>query len=289
MMAPRVMTVSGPIPPAELGFTLPHEHTDRSVAHPQRWDYWELTPDEPVIIEELARFRRRRRDARRPDARRGRARPGLARRLAGRDGPPHRHGLRLVSRGHYPAEALIDRRSVDDLADELVREATDGVAGDRRPPRDHRRDRDGQAVGRAQEERVHRAAARASRRTGLAITTHARPVDGGARSAEDLQRRGRRSGAGRHRPRRFPPRLDFHLAVSNRGDPPVRLPGDSFQRRASTTSRGWSRLIVRSWSAACRPLLCPRTSATTASSRRTAATATCTCTSTSCPPFAPRP
>ena len=26
-MAPRVMTVSGPIPPDRLGFTLPHEHT----------------------------------------------------------------------------------------------------------------------------------------------------------------------------------------------------------------------------------------------------------------------
>jgi phosphotriesterase-related protein len=88
-------------------------------------------------------------------------------------------GLNIVMGGgwyrdaYYPVEALIDRRSVDDLADELVREATVGV-GD-----------SGVRIGiigeigtdkpwlSAREERVHRAAARAARRTGLSITTHA--------------------------------------------------------------------------------------------------------------------
>jgi phosphotriesterase-related protein len=77
---------------------------------------------------------------------------------------------------YYPPEARIDRRSVDDLADELVREATDGVpAGDGRVVRPG-------IIGEigtdkpwvsGQEERVFRAAARAARRTGLAVTTHA--------------------------------------------------------------------------------------------------------------------
>ena len=59
-MAPRVMTVSGPIPPEKLGFTLPHEHTGISLWHiANRWDYWELTPDEDIIIEELRDYRRR--------------------------------------------------------------------------------------------------------------------------------------------------------------------------------------------------------------------------------------
>jgi phosphotriesterase-related protein len=74
---------------------------------------------------------------------------------------------------YYPSEALIDRRAVDDLADEIVRDATDGVG------------ESGVRAGiigeigtdkpwiSAREERVHRAAARAARRTGLAITTHA--------------------------------------------------------------------------------------------------------------------
>ena len=59
-MAPRVMTVSGPIPPEKLGFTLPHEHTAISLWHiANRWDYWELTPDDDLMIEELRDFRRR--------------------------------------------------------------------------------------------------------------------------------------------------------------------------------------------------------------------------------------
>ena len=92
-------------------------------------------------------------------------------------------GLNLVMgcgwyRGaYYPAQTLIDRRSVDDLADELVREAEEGVSapGLDAPVRPG-------IIGEigtdkpwlsALEERVHRAVARASRRTGLAITTHA--------------------------------------------------------------------------------------------------------------------
>jgi phosphotriesterase-related protein len=74
---------------------------------------------------------------------------------------------------YYPAEALIDRRSVADLADEIIREATVGV-GDSgiRPGIIGEIGTDKPWLS-AQEERVHRAAARASRRTGLAITTHA--------------------------------------------------------------------------------------------------------------------
>ncbi len=53
----------------DLGFTLPHEHTQIALWHIQaRWDYWQLTRDEPVILDELARFRGgRRQRPRRPD------------------------------------------------------------------------------------------------------------------------------------------------------------------------------------------------------------------------------
>jgi phosphotriesterase-related protein len=74
---------------------------------------------------------------------------------------------------YYPPEARIDRRSVDDLADELVGEATDGVGTTGiRPGIIGEIGTDKPWVS-ALEERVHRAAARAARRTGLAITTHA--------------------------------------------------------------------------------------------------------------------
>ena len=43
---------------SRVGFILPHEHTQCALWHIQdRWDYWELTPDEPVTLAELAAYR----------------------------------------------------------------------------------------------------------------------------------------------------------------------------------------------------------------------------------------
>jgi phosphotriesterase-related protein len=172
---PHAQTVLGPIDPADLGWTLPHEHTAIALWHiANRWDYWELRRDEPVIVEELAAFR----------AAGGGTIVDLTLDGVGRDpawlaGLARATGLHIVMgsgwyRGaHYPAETSIDRRSVDSLADEIVRDAVEGVGdtgirsgiigeiGTDKPWLS------------AQEERVHRAAARAARRTGLAITTHA--------------------------------------------------------------------------------------------------------------------
>lgn len=171
----HVQTVLGPIDPADLGWTLPHEHTAIALWHiPNRWDYWELRRDEPLIVEELVAFR---------EAGGGTlvdlTLDGVGRDPAWLAGVSRASGLHIVMgsgwyRGaHYPAEALVDRRSVDALADVIVRDATVGVGetgirsgiigeiGTDKPWLS------------AQEERVHRAAARAARRTGLAITTHA--------------------------------------------------------------------------------------------------------------------
>jgi predicted metal-dependent phosphotriesterase family hydrolase len=173
--AGSVQTVLGPIDPGELGWVLPHEHTAIALWHiPNRWDYWELRRDEPLITDELGAFR----------AAGGGAIVDLTLDGVGRDpewltGLARATGLHIVMgsgwyRGaHYPADALIDRRSVDALADVIVRDAIVGVGetgirsgiigeiGTDKPWLS------------AQEERVHRAAARAARRTGLAITTHA--------------------------------------------------------------------------------------------------------------------
>jgi phosphotriesterase-related protein len=73
---------------------------------------------------------------------------------------------------YYPVEARIDRRSVADLTDELVAGIEHGVDGtDVRPGIIGEIGTDKPWLT-ALEERVHRAAGRASRRTGLAITTH---------------------------------------------------------------------------------------------------------------------
>jgi predicted metal-dependent phosphotriesterase family hydrolase len=171
---PHVQTVLGPIDPADLGFTLPHEHTQIALWHiPARWDYWQLTRDEPLILDELAAFR---------DAG-GSSLVDLTMPGVGRDPSwladlARASGLNIVMgcgwyRGaYYPAEAVIDRRSVEDIADELILESTDGVGETGiRPGIIGEIGTDKPWVS-ALEERVHRAAARAARRTGLAITTH---------------------------------------------------------------------------------------------------------------------
>ena len=171
----EIVTVRGPIAPDTIGFTLPHEHTAIALWHvANRWDYWELSRDETIIVPELARY---------ADAG-GTCLVDLTLPGVGRD--PERllrlseaTNLHLVMgcgwyRGaYYPPDALIDRRSVDDLADELVREATEGVGGSGTRPGIIGEIGTDKPWLSAQEERVHRAAARASRRTGLAITTHA--------------------------------------------------------------------------------------------------------------------
>ena len=170
-----VQTVLGPIDPSDLGFTLPHEHTQTAIWHIEnRWDYWQLTRDEPVILAELERFR-----AAGGGGLVDLTLPGIGRdpdwlvRIARASGLNVIMGSGWYRTAYYPVEALIDRRTVDDLADELVREATEGIGEEHvKPGIIGEIGTDKPWVSPA-EERVHRAAARASRRTGRAITTHA--------------------------------------------------------------------------------------------------------------------
>jgi len=179
----EIQTVRGAISPTDLGFTLPHEHTKVSLWHIQgRWDYWELIGEEPRILEELGAFA----------AAGGRALVDLTLDGIGRDLPrlariSEATGLHIIGGGgwyrtaYYPPEARIDTRTTDDLADEIVREFTDGVPGPNGPVRPG-------IIGEigtdkpwvtAQEERVFRAAARAAKHTGAAVTTHAVQSDVG--------------------------------------------------------------------------------------------------------------
>jgi phosphotriesterase-related protein len=169
-----VQTVLGRIDPSDLGVTLPHEHTQCALWHVEnRWDYWQLTRDEPVILDELERFR----------TSGGRSLVDLTLPGIGRDprwltGIAQASGLHVVMgcgwyrTAYYQPEARIDRRSADDLAGELVREFEDGVGdSDVRPGIIGEIGTDKPWLSPA-EERVHRAAARAARQTGMSITTH---------------------------------------------------------------------------------------------------------------------
>ena len=171
----HVQTVRGPVAPEAIGFTLPHEHTAIALWQiPGRWDYWELTADEPIIEAELGLFR-----AAGGTCLTDLTLPGVGRDPARLAGLAERTGLHIVMGAgwyrdaYYPPEARIDRRSVDDLADELVGEWVDGVAGTGvRPGILGEIGTDKPWLSPA-EERVHRAVARAARRTGMAIITHA--------------------------------------------------------------------------------------------------------------------
>ncbi|MEO5965647.1 MAG: phosphotriesterase-related protein [Candidatus Limnocylindrales bacterium] len=178
----HVMTVRGPIDPSRLGFTLPHEHTQIHLWQIQdRWDYWELTRDEPVILDELRLFREAGGSTLVDVTLSGVGRdPAWLRSLSGQSGLHVVMGAGWYRTAYYPPEVMIDRRSVDSLAEELVAEATSGVGQTGiRPGILGEIGTDKPWITPA-EERVHRAVARASRRTGLAITTHAVMSDVGA-------------------------------------------------------------------------------------------------------------
>ncbi len=173
----QIQTVLGPVAPSDLGFTLPHEHTKCSLWWIEnRWDYWELIGDEPRINEELAAYK----------ALGGGTLVdvtpiGIGRDLARMARLSEATGLHIVAgagwyrQAYYPAEARIDRRSIDDLADEIVQEFVDGPV---RPGIIGEIGTDKPWVT-AQEERVFRAAARAALRTGASVTTHAVQSDVG--------------------------------------------------------------------------------------------------------------
>ena len=215
----HVQTVLGPIDPATLGFTLPHEHTQIALWQiPARWDYWQLTRDEPVILEELAAFR----------AAGGSGLVDLTVTGVGRDpdwlaGLARASGLHLVMgcgwyrTAYYPPEALIDRRSVDDLADELVREATEGVGTTGIRPGIIGEIGTDKPWLTALEERVHRAAARAARRTGLAVTTHGVLSPVGLAQLAVFEEEGADPGRVIIGHADSYPQLDHHLAIVERG------------------------------------------------------------------------
>jgi phosphotriesterase-related protein len=118
---------------------------------------------------------------------------------------------------YYPPEALIDKRSVDSLAEELVHDATVGVG------------ETGIRIGilgeigtdkpwvTPAEERVFRAVARCSRRTGLAISTHAVLSDVGAAQLTILEEEGVDPGRVVIGHADSYPVLDHYLSLINRG------------------------------------------------------------------------
>lgn len=181
-MTPHVQTVTGPVPASNLGFILPHEHVglDSSGHEPEHaphdhpWEWWDVFNDEDVIADELGQFKKLGGTALVDLTNTGLGRdPERLRRLSVRTGLPIVMGCGWYRGPINAPESFIDRRTTKALADELTTEIRDGVGAQAIKPG---------VIGEigtdagwlnAQEERVFRAVARASRATGLAIMTHA--------------------------------------------------------------------------------------------------------------------
>jgi predicted metal-dependent phosphotriesterase family hydrolase len=221
-----VMTVRGPIAADRLGFTLPHEHVllDLVQIFPTQllaFDFQLLDADLQATELELFAQAARSEWPGEPcvvdvttDTRMGRDPAGLR-------SISERLDLHLVTGcGRYREpwyEADFERRSTASLADELVAEIETGIGDtDIRPGIIGELGADREFVSPA-EERVLRAGARASERTGLAVTLHARNGRVGLEQLDILADEGvspARVIVGHADTQPYP---DYHEAIARRG------------------------------------------------------------------------
>ncbi len=169
-----VQTVTGPIQPDQLGMTLPHEHLyDQLWEIPGRNDYAGQLDDDELVYEEVLAFRKMGGQSIVECTVRGIGRcPEKLARICERTGVHIVMGCGWYREPYYPVEDLIDRRSADDLAREIIAEIEQGVGDSGICPGIIGEVGTDKSWVSAQEERVHRAAARAHLATGLALTTH---------------------------------------------------------------------------------------------------------------------
>ncbi len=166
----KVMTVLGPVSPDRLGFTQTHEHLIADA-------YWvtgtinNLINDEDLAVEEATIYKQAGGGSLVELTNIGLKRdPEALKRIAERTGLNIIMGCGWYRQPYYPPE--IDHRSTNDLAAEMIHDVTEGVnatgikagiIGEIGVNLDYIT---------AQEERVLRAAARAHKATGAAISTH---------------------------------------------------------------------------------------------------------------------
>ena len=221
-----VMTVTGPVEPTSLDFTLPHEHTglDPSGHEPEHsphdhpWEWWDVFSDEDVIAAELRRYVDLGGTCLVDLTNLGLGRdPARIRRLSERVGLAIVMGCGWYRGPINTPESFIDRRTVGDLADQIVGEFRDGVGSSGiRPGIIGKIGTDGGWLS-AQEERVFRAVGRAAVRTGLGVITHAAQSRVGLAQLDMLVEEGVDSGRVVIGHVDSCPYLDYHTALLERG------------------------------------------------------------------------
>jgi phosphotriesterase-related protein len=170
-----VTTVTGSVCSNDLGFTQPHEHVllDLSRAY-ARWDYEGVLTDVDVAIEEVRAYRASGGtslvEVTTPDL--GRDPAGLVR-VSRETGVQIVMGTGWYRQPYYPE--LIDRASTQELAELMLAEIEEGVAGSGVRPGVIGEIGSDRGWISAQEERVLRAAARVQKLTNLGLMTHTPP------------------------------------------------------------------------------------------------------------------
>lgn len=212
---PVVHTVDGPLPGDAMGFTLPHEHVFINLVREYRGDG--LLNDPALQLAELRRFTERGGqtlidctsddNGRDPEALQQIARTA---------------GLNIIMGcGHYRDpyfdQISMDCTSTERIADEIVRDLTEGVAGTQiRAGIIGEIGSDKKYIS-AAEERSFRAAGQAQRRTGVPVTTHAARWPVGIDQLDLLEA----EGADPHRVIighcDMVPIPEYHLALAQRG------------------------------------------------------------------------
>lgn len=169
-----IQTVTGPVAPSELGFTLPHEHLYIQLWDiPGRYDGARQLEDDDVFVDEILAFKRQGGtcivELTLPAIGR---KPEKLRKLSRQTDVWIVMGCGWYREPYYPPEDVIERRSVGLLTEQLVDEIRNGVnQSGIRPGIIGEIGVDRSWVAPI-EERVHRAAARAQRITGLPLNLH---------------------------------------------------------------------------------------------------------------------
>jgi phosphotriesterase-related protein len=210
-----VMTVRGAIPATELGTTLPHEHVFINLVREYRGTG--LLDDHALAVSELERFREAGGRSLVDCTNLGLQRDPIALRSVSEE-----TGLHIVMgcglyRDPYIDTAWLDRTSTEELAELIVRDIEEGADGtDVRAGVIGEIGADKWYISTA-EERSFRAAARAHRRTGVTITTHAARWPVGGPQLDVLEEEG-------VDPRRviighcdMVPMPEYHVALAKRG------------------------------------------------------------------------
>jgi len=168
-----VQTVTGPVAPESLGFTLTHEHVFLSMWADDGHSFMAQLTDEDVLSAELTAFREAGGACLVDQTPGGSGRnPAGLRRLSERTGVAIVTGCGWYIESFYPDRESLARRSVGQIAEQLMGEIQEGLDETGVRPGIIGEIGAGQDWVSPLEERVHRAAARAQIATGLPLATH---------------------------------------------------------------------------------------------------------------------